>query len=72
MTYEKMTDIKVAVDSEISTKGKVFSVCFANYLMNKEYIKEYSCSCKAKFNLLINMLKLNILTLFFTYWLFKF
>lgn len=34
MTYEKMTDIKIAVHSEISTKGKVFSVYFANYLIN--------------------------------------
>jgi hypothetical protein len=32
--HEKMTDIKIAVDSEISTKGKVFLVCFANYLIS--------------------------------------
>lgn len=33
MTYKK-TNIKTAVDSKISTKGKVFLVCFANDLIS--------------------------------------
>lgn len=34
ITYEKKTNIKIAADSEISTKGKVFLVCFANDLIS--------------------------------------
>lgn len=64
-----MTDIKIAVDSEISTKGKVFLVCFANYLIsfakqkNKYYIQEYPCSYKAQIQSINKYVKIKYIDL---------